>query len=301
MFYTQLRSFHAVATEGGFTAASHVLNIGQPTITSQVRALEERYGVELFHRRGRSVTLTEAGRGLFAISQRMMSQESEALDYLNALSGFHTGHIRVGAVGPYHVTEMLSELAVHYPALELTVTIGNSKEMLRRLLDFRADVAVLAQVADDPRFIAVPYSTNRIVAFMRRDHPLAKQRDVSLAEVAAQRLIMREEGSTTRLAFENALATQGIPYSNSVEIGSREAVWMAVHRGIGIGVVSEAEFVTHEDLVTRPIRDAEIFMTEHVVYLTERRDSRLIRAFMSIVEGILATRDRAEPAGRGRG
>ena len=53
--YTQLRSFHAVADTGGFTAASKVLHVGQPTITAQVRALEEFYGVELFHRRGRRV------------------------------------------------------------------------------------------------------------------------------------------------------------------------------------------------------------------------------------------------------
>jgi len=53
--YTQLRSFHAVAGTGGFTAASKVLHVGQPTITAQVRTLEEFYGVELFHRRGRRV------------------------------------------------------------------------------------------------------------------------------------------------------------------------------------------------------------------------------------------------------
>ncbi len=53
MNHTQLRSFHAVAAEGGFTAASRVLNVGQPTITTQVKALEQHFNVELFHRRGR--------------------------------------------------------------------------------------------------------------------------------------------------------------------------------------------------------------------------------------------------------
>jgi DNA-binding transcriptional LysR family regulator len=66
MLYTQLRSFHAVAQEGGFTAASKVLNIGQPTITSQVGMLEDYFSVELFYRRGRFVELTEAGFFLFS-------------------------------------------------------------------------------------------------------------------------------------------------------------------------------------------------------------------------------------------
>jgi DNA-binding MarR family transcriptional regulator len=68
MNHTQLRSFHAVAAEGGFTAASRVLNIGQPTITSQVKALEQHFDVELFHRRGRRVELTDAGEELFRIT-----------------------------------------------------------------------------------------------------------------------------------------------------------------------------------------------------------------------------------------
>ena len=55
MIYTWLRSFHAVASEGSFTVASRALNIGQPTVTSQVKALEDYYSVELFHRRGRGV------------------------------------------------------------------------------------------------------------------------------------------------------------------------------------------------------------------------------------------------------
>ena len=60
--YNQIRSFHAVASAGGFTAASRVLHVGQPTITGQVQSLESFYGVDLFHRRGRRVELTETGK-----------------------------------------------------------------------------------------------------------------------------------------------------------------------------------------------------------------------------------------------
>ena len=132
---------------------------------------------------------------------------------------------------------------------------------------------------------------------MRRDHPLARKRKISLPEIAAQRVVLREMGSTTRLALEQALAEQQIVLERRIEIGSREAVWMAVQRGIGLGVVSEAEFVPHKDLITRPIVGAEVAMTEHVVYLAERRDSRLIRAFMTVIEGIMAERgDNSGPA-----
>ncbi|MEP1028084.1 MAG: LysR family transcriptional regulator, partial [Alphaproteobacteria bacterium] len=123
MIFTQLRSFHAVATENGFTAASKVLNVGQPTLTSQVKALEDMFKVELFHRRGRGIELTEAGQALLTVTRRIMDMEGQAQDLLNAFGGFHTGTLHVGAVGPYHATEMLSAFSEAYPGIRLAVTV----------------------------------------------------------------------------------------------------------------------------------------------------------------------------------
>jgi aminoethylphosphonate catabolism LysR family transcriptional regulator len=290
MLYTQLRSFHAVATEGGFTAASKVLRVGQPTITSQVRALEDAFGVELFYRRGRRVFLSEAGEGLFAITKRMISQEREAIDYLNELSGFQSGHLRLGAVGPYNIIDMVSAFAARYPGLEITVRFGNSREMLERLLDFQVDVAVLARVEDEPRFYSIPYSTDRILALLRKDHPLAAAKRIGLEALVGETLLMRETGSTTRRAVEAGWRRAELSPRRVIEMGSREAVWISVLRGLGIGFVSEAEVMSHEELVTRPIQGTRIETTDHVVCLAERREARIVRAFLGVIETLLADR-----------
>ena len=284
MLYTQLRSFNAVALEKGFTSASKVLNVGQPTVTSQVKALEDYFQVELFHRRGRSVLLTEAGKGLFAITQRMMAQEREAIDYLNALSGFHTGHLRLGAVGPFYVTEMLQAFSRRYPDLEVTVKLGNSREMLDRLLDLSVDVAILAQLENDERFIAIPYVRHSIVAFLRKDHPLAKASELSMDDLTGERLVLREAGSTTRSLLDDLWERSGLEPDPVLEMGSREGVWIAVLRGLGIGFVNEGEFVPHEDLVTRPLKGHDLQSTDHLVYLAERKEARIVKAFMGAVE-----------------
>lgn len=130
MHYTKLRSFHAVATAGGFTAAARQLKVGQPTITTQVRALERQFGVELFHRRARRVELTSAGRGLLALTQRMLSLEAEAIDFLNATAGLRSGHLKISAVGPYHVTEMLASFRTRYPEIDFSVAVSNSRDAL---------------------------------------------------------------------------------------------------------------------------------------------------------------------------
>lgn len=292
MQYTRLRSFHAVATAGGFTAASKVLNVGQPTITSQVKALERYFRVELFHRRGRRVALTDSGRELLGFTTRMFSLEAEAIDYLNAAGGFRAGHLKVGAVGPYHATEMLSAFRERYPDIGVSVSIGNSREVLQALLDFQADVAVLAHIEDDPRFHAVPYSRHPVVAFVNVDHPWARRRTVRIRDFSGRRVVLREAGSTTRRAFESALRRAGVSIDRSIEIGSREAIWMAVERGMGIGVVSEIEFVPHPRLRVLRVADAEIYTYAHVVSLAERKGAPLIHAFLNVVDELLAARQR---------
>jgi DNA-binding transcriptional LysR family regulator len=77
------------------------------------------------------------------------------------------------------------------------------------------------------------------------------------------------------------------------EIGSREAVWMAVERGIGVGVVSEFEFIAHPRLRPLRIRDAAIYTYAHVVCLAERTGTRLVKAFLGVVDDLLAARTRA--------
>ena len=80
MYFTQLRSFQAVALEGSFTNAAERLNLSQPTITQQVRQLETMFNVELFHRQGRRVELSEVGRSLLTATERLFTMSEETVE-----------------------------------------------------------------------------------------------------------------------------------------------------------------------------------------------------------------------------
>lgn len=292
---TQLRSFHAVAQAGGFVAAAKTLNISQPTLTAQVSTLEKESGVELFHRRNRRSELTDAGRDLFAITTRLFAEEQEARHFLTESKGLQTGQLLIGAVGPYHVTEMLAAFSTRYPGILLSVSIGNSSDVQRDLLDYKTDIAVLAHIADDERLLTIPYRRHRIVMFAHKDHRLAGRKSISLKDLDGERMIVRETGSTTRRNFEAATRKAGVAPEVFMEIGSREAIRGAVIRGLGISYVSEAEFVPDPALRQFAIRDAEVYTYAHVAVLAERKNSRIIRAFLDIVRAGLQ-----EPAGKTR-
>jgi len=289
MRLAHLRSFFAVAHHGGFTAGARALHVSQPTVTAQVRALEETYGIELFVRSGRRVALTAAGEALYAIAERIFEQEEEALALLHNTGELRAGRLRVGAVGPYHVMEMLAAFRARHPAIDLAVTLGNSEQVVAGLLDRSTDVAVLAQYAHDSRLHFVPFRSHRVVIFVPAGHRFARRRGIRIVELANEPMIVREPGSTTRKALDDALRSAGVSPPIAMEIGSREAVREAVIRGLGIAAVSEIEFVPDPRLRPVPIADADVQTHAHVACLVERRDARVVAAFYDVVHALLAT------------
>lgn len=283
MRLTQLRSFHAVATTGSFTAAAQSLHVSQPTVTTQVGQLEELYKVELFHRTGRRVLTTEVGQRLLAISRQMFSLEGEALQLLRESGELRTGHLRVAAVGPAQVTAMLAAFHQRYPGIKVSVSTGNSQDVLDRLVDYSADVGVLAQVASDDRFVSIPYTDHPVVIFCSTHHRFAKRKSIKIAELAGEKLILREQGSTTRKALENALKRANVEADVVMEVASREIIREAVIQNLGIATVSEVEFVPGPGLHAVHISDAAIRTHVHMVCLAERRETRMVRAFFDIV------------------
>ena len=268
--HSQLRAFHAVATEGSFTKAAQLLHVTQPTLSGQVRALEERFGVRLFDRRRRRIEVTDIGRNLLDITFRMFSLELEAVQVLSAAHALKRGHLRIGADAPYHSVPFLSAFHRRYPDLRLSMTMGNTKSLLDDLLDQRCDVAIAANVKTDSRIFALPFRQDQFIAFVDRAHPWARRRGVKLTELAGQRLLLREPMSNTRQTFDAAMAKANIVLGEVLEIGSREAIKEAVAAGLGVGIIAQSELGDDLRLKALPFEGQQITSTEFVACLQER-------------------------------
>ncbi len=286
MNHAQLRAFHAVAEAGGFTRAAERIHITQPTLSGQVAALEARYGVKLFERRGRGIELTDLGAGLREVTRRLFGQEAEAEQLLTSAQGLTSGLLRVGADAPYQVIPLLARFNRRHPGIRLSMSFGNSERVLQELLDRRCDIAVLPDIEDDARIHAVPFRHDRLVVFVPRDHAWAGRRSLRLAELAGQRLVLREPGSTTRAVLDRALAEAGVRPGSTLEIGSREAVREAVAAGLGIGAVFESEFGRDPRLHRLRLRDVDLRAVEYAACLRERRPLRVVRAFFDLLQEV---------------
>jgi len=289
MYEKWLKAFHMVATQGGFTAAARTLNVGQPTVSVHIKTLEDYFQVELFYRRGRAVELTETGRALRDITQGLYGHEAEAVSFLRSVGQMDRGQLRLGAVGPHDVIELVDAFRRRHPRIDLAVNVSPRRDILARLVQFEIDVGVFADDPASTEIFSTLYCRHPVRVAVPRGHRLAKRARIRIAELAGEAVILRDAPAATRRAADRALAQAKVAIKPIMEINSRESVREAIARGIGIGFVSEREFAPHPDVRLLTVRDVAIETSSYVACLAVRRQRPLIRAFMAMAKEMALT------------
>jgi len=291
MRYVQLRAFHQVAESGGFSRAAEALRLTQPAISEQVRKLEEDYGLLLFDRSRKQIELTAAGHRLHQVTRRMFEAEGEAHDLLSENRALAAGTLRVFADSALHLLHILGPFRRRYPGVRVTVRTGNTEQALAALDAWEADVGVLADPPAAEGLQIVDLGVTPIVAFAAKDGPHGGVDMLTLAELAALPLVLREPGSKTRQKVEAAFAAAGIAAEPAIEAEGREAVREIVAAGAGIGLVSLAEFGHDPRLKPIAVSDARLEMREALACLKERSQTKLVSAFVAIAKAEAGPKD----------
>jgi aminoethylphosphonate catabolism LysR family transcriptional regulator len=288
MRYVQLRAFHHVAICGGFSRAAEQLFLTQPAISDQVRKLEEEYDILLFNRQRKQVSLTAAGEQLLAITRRLFDCEQQAHDLLSESRALRTGTLRIVADSAHHLLGILASFRGRHAGVKISVRAGNTRTVIENLYSYEADIGVLGEIPTGRDFEIVALNSTPIVAFAAVDHPAARATSLGLADLATLPLVLRELGSRTRAKLEDAAAKAGVTLSPAIEAEGREAVREIVAAGVGVGIVSAAEFGGDPRLVQIPIEGPPILMDEALICLTERSQGKLVRAFLTAARAFSA-------------
>ena len=285
--FNQLRSFYAVARERSFTKAADLLCIGQPTVTTQVKALEETYNLQLFVRGPNDLTLTDAGEALLAVARQIFSLEERAHSLLNTVGNQFAGRLHIGTVGPFFVMKQLARYIDRYPLMHVTLESANSDSIYHKLLNYEVDVGIIGSDYNDPRLDLICLGEHEVVIAVPVTHPWAHRSQLNIEELDGQRIIMREKGSMTRRALEEVLAAQNIRPNIVMEL-PRDSVLEATAAGLGLGIVSNFEFSRDHRLRTLSIAQHRPFTRSFSACLKERRSLPSIDAFMKMSSELLA-------------
>ncbi len=241
MNFEQLRSFQAVAREGGFSKASKALYLTQSTISMQVAALEKELGVKLFQRLGRRVVLTDAGEVMLGYTFRILSLFEASRRSMTDFRGLARGELRVGAsltIGNYLIPEVLGEFRRRHPGVRVVLEIAPTSHIAEDIGSGNLDAGLVEAEVDDPDLSVGSFFVDELVLIVGPQHAWTRRESVSIAELAAEPFIDREPGSGTREIVRQRLADKGVMIHPVLEMGSPEAIKSAVRAGLGVAIVS---------------------------------------------------------------
>lgn len=244
MNFRHLEAFVQVADQGGFTRAAETLYLTQPTVSGQVKELEQELGAALFDRLARAVELTEPGHLLLAEARRVLEARDRLLERAAAYRGLLWGRLRVDAStipGEYLLPSLLAGFKKAHPEVQVSLRVHGSAEVLERIRAGEGDLGVVGNRDEEAGLSYAPLWGDRVLLYAAPGSGL--EAPLSLSGLRRVPLVLREEGSGTRRTVERALAAVGVPAAELVvvgEFGSTTAVKEAVKAGIGAGFLSEA-------------------------------------------------------------
>ena len=242
MEFRQLLYFITVAQKLNFSRAADELHVAQPAISQQIRVIEQELGVRLFDRVGGKVTLTKAGEALLPHATTILAGVAAARQAVNELSTLTRGTASLGApptVSGRLLPAVLTRFRRRYPGLEVTLREAGTETLLKLIEGAQLDLAIV--VTD--RLPAVveqqPFLEERYVLAVSAGHPLAKSRQVRLADLASEPFILFPESYKLREVTLLACRAAGFEPKVALDGGAMQSALEFVASGLGVALVPE--------------------------------------------------------------
>ncbi|MFC8536539.1 LysR family transcriptional regulator [Streptomyces sp. NPDC057249] len=308
MQFQQLTYFVAVAEARHFTRAAEEVHVSQPSLSQQIRALENELGAELFSRARGNITLTDAGEALLPLARRILADADTARHEVQELAQLRRGRVRLGAT-PSVCTGLLPEVlrAFHdlHPGIQLLLEEGGSHDLVRELARGALDLAlvVLPLPAASPALTTVELLQEDLVVVSSAQRPRpGRGGRVRIADLEGEPLVMFRHGYDLRELTVAACRAEGFEPSFTVEGGEMDAVLGFVRAGLGIAVVPAMVAArSGADLRTTPLARPGLRRTIALAHRSDVAPPRAARELQRVLLGQTGPgggRARRAPEGR---
>lgn len=269
----QLEIFAEVLKSGSTTQASSVLALSQSAVSAALSDLEGQLNVLLFERVGKRLVVNENGRLLYPKALALLEQAIE----VEQLFQQNDGALSIGAsttIGNYMLPEIIANYRQAFPKTPLELNVGNSREIIQAVVDFRVDFGLIEGLFHHTDLISRPWVSDELVVFASPDDPLAMGA-VSIKALIQAPWILRETGSGTREVLEHSLMVHLAGAKPIMELGNSEAIKHAVRHGIGISCLSRRVIAEQLALGTLVELDIPFATLERRLYLIYHRQKHL--------------------------
>ena len=265
-----MRIFLEVCRTMNVTRAAENLYMTQPAVSRAIREIEQTYSTRLFERLNQRLYLTDSGRRMHAYAVHIVDTFDQMERELS--DGDERGMLRIGAsitLGNYELPGVVQRMKRERPGLRMQATVANVGMLKDMLLDNRLDLAMIEAPIDHRDLTGDAFSRDELVLILPPDHPLLQKDRLTLSDVAACDLLLREKGSSGRAFLDTVFEAHDLSVSPLWESASTEALVRAVAAGIGLSILPER--LVRRDLASgvvcsRPICDAPLTRTCHIVW-----------------------------------
>lgn len=246
MTLEQLRIFVVVAEHQHITKAAKAMNMTQSAVSAAISALEQRHGVTLFDRIGRSISLNQTGQVFLERAKRVLAEARAAEAALDDLAGLQRGELSVMAsqtIGAYWLPPRLARFHARYPRIRFDIRIGNTEAVANAIDSGTVEIGLVEGKVDRSTISSRTIAIDEMIIVAAPDHPIVTQQFVDRSLLMTSAWVLRETGSGTRHAFKTMIEGEGLTMSDLnvvMVLPGNEAVLSAVEAGIGATLTSRS-------------------------------------------------------------
>lgn len=294
----QLRALATVQATGSITSAANRLALTQPAVTLQLRNLQALAGLPLIQRTGNGMALTDVGRTVLALAERVELALLDCEQALDMIAGRSGGRVSIGAVSTakYFVPFVIAAFSQRFPKIDVSLKIRNRQDIHAALRGYDLDIAIMGQPPVDLEVEMRPLGEHPHIIVAPASHPLSKRRRCSAPDLSNETFISRESGSGTRMLMERFFEQHGLQPKIGLEADSNETIKQSVIAGLGIAFISQ-HTVSHEldegRLVAIRLEGLPVMRHWHAI---RRSDKVLLPAAQAMLEFLGSEGSRHLPA-----
>jgi DNA-binding transcriptional LysR family regulator len=289
----QLRAFAAVGQLGSFTRAADALHATQPALSAQINELEDSLGVRLFDRSTRSVTITQAGRDLLPVVAKILDDVARVLTHARDVAQKNIGRVVVAALPSVSSTllpQAVVRFGARFPGVTITLKDALAEKIVRMIRDDEVDFGLTSAPAADAQLDFTPLASDRMVAVLPRNHPLARAKRIDLADLLDTPLILMDRDSSVRRIVDQACAALGRMATPAYEPAYMATAIGMVRSGLGATLLpsSALEIASASDLVVHPLDNPDLTRKLGILRKRQRSFSPAAQALVDELKTFIA-------------
>jgi DNA-binding transcriptional LysR family regulator len=290
MYLHQLYVFYHVAKHRSFSRAAEGLCLTQPSVSTQVKILEEAYKTKLFERSGRRrIELTDAGNILFSYLEKSFNLIKEGESAVENTREMKYGHIKISAIPTlvsYYLPPIIERFRNTYSHIEIQLMGDFQENVIDKIISLEADLGFIGKAISHESIAVKRLWDEELVIIVPPSHPFAKKKAVRLDQLKGQPFILCEKGSGTREIIDTLVTRKRLLLNAVMEIGDNEAQKSMVAAGLGISIISShvaKRDVEEGRLKALRVIDEKMHRTFYAIHHKNKYITHTIGNFLSAV------------------